>query len=824
MMNTSRTKYIRLAALLSAAAVVAPLWSAPALAQAADEEANGNDIIVTAQRREEKLVDVPMTVSVISAETLTSSGVNSVRDLANVTSGFQLGNGGSYPQPAIRGITTTNAGAYENNVAVFVDGLYQTTPQVLNMDLPNVQNIQILKGPQGTLYGRNATGGALLLDTIDPGREWEGNVEATYGRFNDRRARGYVAGPLAEGVGISIAGTFRQTDGYYKRASRTVPGAFDGNFLGLKQESIRAKLKFELSSSFRATLGYNYTRASDPRGVVFTPIENVPNSYSAASQRDTRPRGLGEAAGDVFEIDFKQHEGFAKLEFDTGIGTLRSITGYAQGKNKTFFDFNGNYAPDLYSGSVVRDRTLQQSIDYNITAIDRMNLVIGANYYNIKTDFDKGANSLYLGPTSYSPFTIPVLNTNPLALSDPRYRKSSDTYFFRTKKAWAIFADATFEATDRPQHHAWRSVQQGNAGRCGFQEQLLHSHGGLHTWHRDCCARRAPAAFKPLPIPISSRTAVYLIPLASSARTSNYSKFTPRAAIRLRELRQIPMSTHLIPRASAAESGTGLFRATSLPAGSMRSRNRSMHGKLASRPPAAISTSKRQPSSTITRTCRSVNTQNLNGVSGRASWPMRLRRGSMASMPVSITSRQTTSPCGAGQPGCVPNMATGFYFAGTGVNLPPPGFNANTDPLKTFVNTGQSSLGVTFPHGRDPGPSGLQMARAPSFTGFLGFDYNIPDGDGGLRFAANVKYTTSYVVTNPSVWGGELASSTRARICRCQIRPTTAPARSMTEVAAGAPYGPRQRAARAPGRICLAQCLGHLDGPDGSLLCAPVGQ
>ena len=179
-MSTIRGKSLYTAALLCGAALVAPLWTAPALAQgAAAEDADKGDIIVTAQRRSEKLEEVPMTVQVVSQETLTNAGINTVRELANVTTGFQVGNSGSYPQPAIRGITTINAGAYENNVALFVDGLYQYVPQVLNMDLPNVQNIQVLKGPQSTLFGRNATGGAILIDTIDPGKDWTGDIEAT---------------------------------------------------------------------------------------------------------------------------------------------------------------------------------------------------------------------------------------------------------------------------------------------------------------------------------------------------------------------------------------------------------------------------------------------------------------------------------------------------------------------------------------------------------------------------------------------------------------------------------------------------------------------
>ena len=132
----------------------------------------------------------------------------------------------------IRGITTTNAASYENNVALWVDGLYEITPQILNMDLPNVQSIQVLKGPQGALYGRNATGGALLVETMDPGDLLTGSLEATYGRFSDRRMRGFIAAPLNDKVGVSLAGTFRQTDGYYKKVSLTDPTKFCRQHIG----------------------------------------------------------------------------------------------------------------------------------------------------------------------------------------------------------------------------------------------------------------------------------------------------------------------------------------------------------------------------------------------------------------------------------------------------------------------------------------------------------------------------------------------------------------------------------------------------------------
>ena len=410
-MSVIRNMSVRHAALMCGAAMAAPMWAAPALAQGAEESTGGNDIIVTAQRRNEKLEEVPMTVQVVSAAALANTGINTIRDLANVTSGFQLNQGGSYPQPAIRGISSLAAGAYENNVAVFVDGLYEATPQVLNMDLPNVQDVQILKGPQGTLYGRNATGGAILINTIDPGSEWKGSVEATYARFNDYRGRFSVSGPLSDKIGISLSGTLRHTDGYYKIASRTTPGQFAGRGLPLKQESVRAKLKFALTDTFKATLAYNYTRASDPRGVVFTPIENVAAAYTPGTGRDTRPTGLGEIAGDVFDLDYKQHEGSLKLELDTGIGKLRSITGYSQAKLLTRFDFGGSYVPDSFSPSIIKDRTIQESVDFTFNTPKAFDLIVGGNFYNIRTMYDPSYPSAayaYAGP-AVNPATTTVL-------------------------------------------------------------------------------------------------------------------------------------------------------------------------------------------------------------------------------------------------------------------------------------------------------------------------------------------------------------------------------------------------------------------------------
>jgi iron complex outermembrane receptor protein len=136
--------------------------------EAQAEEGNGT-IIVTATRREESLQEVPVAVTAVSTEALTTSGVEQVRSLNQLVPGFNGGRNQNVMQPSIRGVGSSGTSVGdESNVAVYVDGVYQGDPYSTQIDLVEVSRVEVLRGPQGTVFGRNATGGLVNVVTPDP--------------------------------------------------------------------------------------------------------------------------------------------------------------------------------------------------------------------------------------------------------------------------------------------------------------------------------------------------------------------------------------------------------------------------------------------------------------------------------------------------------------------------------------------------------------------------------------------------------------------------------------------------------------------------------
>ena len=171
------------------------------------------ELVVTARKRTENLKDVPASVIALGAQQIEALNAKDLKDLNRVTPNAHIAENGEI---SIRGIrsNTRNIG-FEAGAAVYIDGVYQGRPAGNNQDLVDVERVEVLRGPQGTLYGKNTTAGAISLVTVRPGNAVIGKVETQYGDRDDRRVSGYVAGPLVDGLlGVKLAAFARQEDGY----------------------------------------------------------------------------------------------------------------------------------------------------------------------------------------------------------------------------------------------------------------------------------------------------------------------------------------------------------------------------------------------------------------------------------------------------------------------------------------------------------------------------------------------------------------------------------------------------------------------------------
>jgi iron complex outermembrane recepter protein len=261
----------------------------PALAQdqAAQEDNTGGgiqDIVVTAQKRAENVQDVPIAVSAFTSEALQERAVGSVAGLSalapNVTLDSSVPFSGSTAVLAasIRGIGSNDfAFNIDPGVGVYLDGVYLARSVGANQDLLDIERIEVLKGPQGTLFGRNTIGGAVSVVTSDPKKEFGGKVDLTYGRYDLLQARGSINIPLSDSLFSSVTFAVKSRDGYGKRVPFPDARANNGpSFTAFpatgydsptregdeESRTIRLKLKYDDGGSLRATFSGDYQKGS----------------------------------------------------------------------------------------------------------------------------------------------------------------------------------------------------------------------------------------------------------------------------------------------------------------------------------------------------------------------------------------------------------------------------------------------------------------------------------------------------------------------------------------------------------------------------------
>lgn len=331
--NVAKTVHVR--SLLGGVAAIAMI--VPLAVQAQDapeevvEEAEGNMIIVTATKRETTLQETPVAVSVVSADALQREQIRDLRDLQTIVPSLRVTQLQSSANTnfIIRGFGNgANNAGIEPSVGVFVDGVYRSRTAAQIGDLPNVARIEVLRGPQSTLFGKNASAGVISLVTAAPSFTTEGSLNLSYGNYDAGVVTGYITGPISDSLAVSFAGGVNQRDGYL------TDGATGGETNDRDRWFVRSQLLFDNGSNFSARIIGDYDLIDENCcGVV-----NVQRSAASAAIL-----GLGgqlndpnDPFADVVYNNFastnniKNYGISGQMDLDVGGFTLTSITAYRE--------------------------------------------------------------------------------------------------------------------------------------------------------------------------------------------------------------------------------------------------------------------------------------------------------------------------------------------------------------------------------------------------------------------------------------------------------------------------------------------------------------
>ncbi len=466
------------------ATALALLIASPAYAQTAAPADDGDDpIIVTATLRSENLQSVPIAVTAFSAAALDKAGVRDIRALDQVSASFNLNSsqtesGGTSLR--VRGVGTTgNNTGLESAVGIFLDGVYLSRPGIALGDLLDVSQVELLRGPQGTLFGRNTSAGALNIKTLKPNlNKFEGFANATYGNYDLFNLQGGVSAPLVEGVvGLRLSGAYRNQNGF----QRSTTGATSND---RNRYIVRGQLFFEPSADFNVRIIADYQHSNEKccDGVILQDTSLVAagaySTYGLPANGGAPASGLSAfksrtTNGEQFKDRIRQYGASAEINYSLGNANLVSITGYRDSRSssqqesdfvnlKVFSTGRGSTANVGTADGFTKIKTFSQEFRFSGNALaEKLQYLVGA-YYTDERISERG--TLTLGPdyqsyisANFFPFLAGALG-NPLALGpNPALTLAqgrSATGNFATNadsqngRNFSVFTNNTFKISD----------------------------------------------------------------------------------------------------------------------------------------------------------------------------------------------------------------------------------------------------------------------------------------------------------------------------------------------------------------------------------------
>nr|WP_136252334.1 TonB-dependent receptor [Ningiella ruwaisensis] len=436
-------KQTRLASAISLA-VLAPLFTSHSLARtddsAATQEQKGLEVIeVTAQRRTQSIQEVPISIATLSGDEFENlfSGAGDILEFAVRVPGVyaESSNGRVAPRFYIRGLGNTDFDlAASQPVSIIMDDVVMENVVLKSFPLFDIQQVEVIRGPQGTLFGRNTTAGIIKFDTVKPSEDFDAYVKASYGSFNTTNIEGAIGGGLGDGLSGRISVLSQERDDWIDNIASPEGDAIGG----FDEKAWRAQLLYTPNSdlSILAQLhGRDLTgTASIFRANVFTRGSNELN------ENYTRDKVIYDAnlLGNGFDNNPQEYEGFGgsfKVDYDLGDVTITSITAYEEADGFSLGDIDGgfgsaaDFTPDPRPGfipfdAVTRDslndlEQVTQEIRFTSNTNDALQWQAGAFYFD--SSFSVTSTDGFFGATTV----------------------------FHDNTTWAVFGQASYELTER---------------------------------------------------------------------------------------------------------------------------------------------------------------------------------------------------------------------------------------------------------------------------------------------------------------------------------------------------------------------------------------
>lgn len=391
-MMTSPIRRTSVQSLFAGAGVVAVLAGA-GLAQAADiapgADTSGlvSELVVTALRRTSTVDETDAALSAFSQAGLEATNTRTFEDLARLEPSVQLSAYQGEMQLFVRGVgAVTFIGGFDTSVAVSLDGVYLSRPSSIGPAFFDLDRVEVLKGPQGVLYGRNATGGAINLVTRGPTQTWTREAALTVGNYGAVEAFGAVSGPLSDDLALRIAVGANHRDGYTKLVTAGQDGALHtGDAEDRKDITGRLRLDWTPSDRLSASLSADYFRADD-RAVVFhfagAGYDNNPAFKAWVGQGQVGPLGEHTVFASVTPYSRPENWGLSgKVTYDLGGATLTSMTALRHTRPENYTDMSNSTV--LGESQFKAERARQFSQDLQLVSSDatRLTYLAGLSYF-----------------------------------------------------------------------------------------------------------------------------------------------------------------------------------------------------------------------------------------------------------------------------------------------------------------------------------------------------------------------------------------------------------------------------------------------------------